>query len=51
MFKFGQKKKNPTREVDSEPEPEPEPELIAEPELEADQKEKISKRAKLGGYL
>ena len=65
MFKFGRKKKDPAREVDPEPEALSEPlsEPLTEPEqapnsaldqttdLAPEQKEKIGKRAKLGGYL
>ena len=54
MFKFGRKKKDSIREL--EPEPEFVPEVVSDPLSGADletveQKEKISKRAKLGGYL
>ena len=54
MFKFGRKKKDSTRELEPEPESvlEVTPEHVSGSDQEViEQKEKISKRAKLGGYL
>jgi len=55
MFKFGRKKKQHTRELNLGPEvlPEPEPEPLPEQDLDPDQNanEKVSTRAKLGGFL